>query len=541
MQQEICASTARRSQPARGCLPILVQMPFFIALYWVLLSSVEMRNAPWIGWITDLAAPDPWFILPILMTASSMFQVWLNPTPPDPMQAKLMWFMPLAFGFMFFFFPAGLVLYWLTNNILSIAQQWFIKQATRRAGQIVPPLRIPSRQRGPAPWMGVEKGAGNADDGGCGDPAPTERLRRSRAQDPSGLRTAPPAPFSGVGAPESETRCAPCPFPPARPSGRGRHRDPSLAVATPRGAGVGIVRASGRDLSALIQSVCGRALVPRQATLLDFVGSDGQAMDRGLAIHFPAPHSYTGEDVLELQAHGDRCCCKLLLARCLEAIARAAAGRSRRIHRACLSQRQARPSRRPRRWPTSSMPAPRRRHVRRRARCRGRSLSEVKRLAERLVQLRLLVEATLDFPEEEIDFLEQAGARGQLDAIEAILSKHFTRARQGALLREGLHVVNRRPAQRRQEFAAQRLAGAELAIVTPNPRHDARPRQRDDPDRRRAAARSRYRGPAQRTPSTRSSASASAAAGRPSRRPTPCCSCTTWAAWASPRSPAPTR
>ena len=114
--------------PLGGCLPILVQIPFFIALYWVLLSSVEMRNAPWIGWVHDLAAPDPWFILPLLMTATSMFQTWLNPTPPDPVQAKMMWFMPLAFSVMFFFFPAGLVLYWLTNNILSIAQQWMINR-----------------------------------------------------------------------------------------------------------------------------------------------------------------------------------------------------------------------------------------------------------------------------------------------------------------------------------------------------------------------------------------------------------------------------
>jgi YidC/Oxa1 family membrane protein insertase len=114
--------------PLGGCLPIFVQMPFFIALYWVLLSSVEMRSAPWIGWITDLAAKDPWFILPTLMTASSLFQVWLNPAPTDPVQAKMMWIMPLAFGIMFFFFPAGLVLYWLTNNILSIAQQWFINK-----------------------------------------------------------------------------------------------------------------------------------------------------------------------------------------------------------------------------------------------------------------------------------------------------------------------------------------------------------------------------------------------------------------------------
>ena len=114
--------------PLGGCLPIAIQIPFFIALYWVLLSSVEMRNAPWVGWVHDLAAPDPWFILPLLMTATSMFQTWLNPTPPDPIQAKMMWFMPLAFSVMFFFFPAGLVLYWLTNNILSIAQQWFINK-----------------------------------------------------------------------------------------------------------------------------------------------------------------------------------------------------------------------------------------------------------------------------------------------------------------------------------------------------------------------------------------------------------------------------
>jgi YidC/Oxa1 family membrane protein insertase len=114
--------------PLGGCLPIFVQMPFFIALYWVLLSSVEMRNAPWVGWITDLSVKDPWFILPVLMTMSSLFQVWLNPAPPDPVQAKMMWIMPLAFGVMFFFFPAGLVLYWLTNNILSIAQQWFINK-----------------------------------------------------------------------------------------------------------------------------------------------------------------------------------------------------------------------------------------------------------------------------------------------------------------------------------------------------------------------------------------------------------------------------
>ncbi len=129
MQQEMMRIyREEKVNPLGGCLPILAQMPFFIALYWVLLSSVEMRGAPWIGWIKDLSAMDPWYILPVLMTASSLFQVWLNPTPPDPMQAKMMWMMPLIFGFMFFFFPAGLVLYWLTNNILSIAQQWWINK-----------------------------------------------------------------------------------------------------------------------------------------------------------------------------------------------------------------------------------------------------------------------------------------------------------------------------------------------------------------------------------------------------------------------------
>jgi len=112
--------------PMGGCFPIVIQIPVFISLYWVLLSSVEMRNAPWIGWIHDLSSPDPFFILPLLMTLSSLLQTALNPAPPDPMQAKMMWIMPLMFSVMFFFFPAGLVMYWLTNNLLSIAQQWVI-------------------------------------------------------------------------------------------------------------------------------------------------------------------------------------------------------------------------------------------------------------------------------------------------------------------------------------------------------------------------------------------------------------------------------
>ncbi len=127
MQQEMMRIyREEKVNPMGGCFPIMIQIPVFIALYWVLLSSVEMRGAPWVGWIHDLSAPDPFFILPVVMTLSTLLQTALNPAPPDPMQAKMMWIMPLVFSVMFFFFPSGLVLYWITNNILSIAQQWVI-------------------------------------------------------------------------------------------------------------------------------------------------------------------------------------------------------------------------------------------------------------------------------------------------------------------------------------------------------------------------------------------------------------------------------
>jgi YidC/Oxa1 family membrane protein insertase len=139
MQQEMMRIyREEKVNPLGGCLPIFVQMPFFIALYWVLLSSVEMRGAPWL-YVSDLAQADTLFFiipglnmpvgpLPLLMVASTVLQTWLNPTPPDPVQAKMMWIMPLAFSVMFFYFPAGLVLYWFTNNVLSIAQQWMINR-----------------------------------------------------------------------------------------------------------------------------------------------------------------------------------------------------------------------------------------------------------------------------------------------------------------------------------------------------------------------------------------------------------------------------
>ena len=114
--------------PLGGCLPIVIQIPFFIALYWVLLGAVELRNAPWMGWITDLSTPDPFYVLPIIMGASMFIQTKMNPAPPDPVQAKVMLILPLVFSVMFFFFPAGLVLYWTMQNILGILQQWYINK-----------------------------------------------------------------------------------------------------------------------------------------------------------------------------------------------------------------------------------------------------------------------------------------------------------------------------------------------------------------------------------------------------------------------------
>lgn len=120
--------------PLGGCLPIVVQIPVFIALYWVLLGSVELRQAPFVLWVKDLSRPDPWYVLPVLMGISMIIQTRLNPEPPDPVQAKVMKIMPIAFSVFFFFFPAGLVLYWLVNNVLSIAQQWAINRQLERVG-----------------------------------------------------------------------------------------------------------------------------------------------------------------------------------------------------------------------------------------------------------------------------------------------------------------------------------------------------------------------------------------------------------------------
>jgi len=231
---------------------------------------------------------------------------------------------------------------------------------------------------------------------------------------------------------------------------------------------VGIVRASGRDLAPLIQAVCGRALQARQATLLPFIGGDGQALDRGLAIHFPAPHSYTGEDVLELQAHGGPVLLQLLLARCLAAQPGARLARPGEFtERAFLNDKidlaQAEAV-------ADLIDASTEAAARSAARSLEGAFSRaIHELADRTVQLRTLVEATLDFPEEEIDFLEKAGARAQLDGIAAAVDTALGRARQGALLREGLHVVLAGQTNVGKSSLLNALAGAELAIVTPIP------------------------------------------------------------------------
>ena len=127
--------------PLGGCLPIIIQIPFFIALYWVLLGAVELRNTPWMGWITDLSTPDPYYVLPVLMGVSMFIQTKLNPQPTDPIQAKVMLILPIVFSIMFFFFPSGLVLYWTMQNILGIGQQWYINKTFGAATVKVAPKR----------------------------------------------------------------------------------------------------------------------------------------------------------------------------------------------------------------------------------------------------------------------------------------------------------------------------------------------------------------------------------------------------------------
>jgi len=257
-----------------------------------------------------------------------------------------------------------------------------------------------------------------------------------------------------------------------------RHHDPIAAIATAPGRGaVGIVRISGKAIAPIMDALCGKHLVPRQASYLPFRDAQGQSIDQGLALFFPAPHSFTGEDVLELQAHGGPVVLQLLLARCLQAATEidATTGQQRlpglRVaqpgeftERAFLNDKidLAQAEAIADLIDASTETA---------ARSAARSLSgefskEVADLLAKLVHLRMLVEATLDFPEEDIDFLQQADTKGQLEHLQSSVATVMQRAVQGAILREGIKVVIAGQPNAGKSSLLNALAGADLAIVT---------------------------------------------------------------------------